>query len=192
MELRHYRYFAAVAQNLSYTEASRRLHVTQPAISKTILDLEDELGVKLLSRTKRSVQLTAAGTAFLRETNDILRRADESRRMAQRAAHGEIGRVTIGFIGPAAGPFLPRVIRAYLLRYPDVDLDLREMSPEEQLRALQSGGIDVGFTPPFPAETRDWLHGELIYTDRLVLALPKEHRLAGRARVTLGDVAGEN
>src|SRR6266704_2157965 len=91
MELRHLRYFAAVAQYLNYSEASRRLHVAQPAISQTILDLEDELSVKLLLRTKRTVQLTAAGTAFLREAQEILRRANEAQHLAQRAARGEVG-----------------------------------------------------------------------------------------------------
>src|SRR5947208_16237410 len=93
MELRHLRYFAAVAQHLNYTEASRRLHVAQPAISQTVLNLEEELGVKLLSRTRRSVQLTVAGATFLREVTEILRHADEAKRLAQRAARGEIGRV---------------------------------------------------------------------------------------------------
>jgi DNA-binding transcriptional LysR family regulator len=192
MELRHLRYFAAVAQHLNYTQASRRLHVAQPAISKTILDLEDELGVKLLSRTKRRVQLTAAGTAFLRETSHILQHTERAKRMAQRAAHGEIGRVAVGFMVSAASPFLPRVIRAYRQRYPDVELNLSEMGPEEQVSALESGAIDVGFSSPFPKDTRDWLDGELIYTDRLMLALPKGHRLAARTQVNLRDLAGEN
>ncbi|SRR6266542_792209 len=164
MELRHFRYFAAVAQHLNYTRASRHLHVAQPAISQTILDLEDELGVKLLWRTKRSVQLTAAGTAFLREITQILGQADQAKRAALRAARGETGRVAIGFMGSAAGPFLPRVIRAYRQRYPEVELALWEMTPEQQLPALESGGIDVGFSRPFPKETRDWLDGTLIYT----------------------------
>ena len=83
MELRHLRYFIAVAQHLNYSEAARRLHVAQPAISQTILDLEEELGIKLLLRTKRSVQLTAGGTTFLREAEEILRRASEAQRLAQ-------------------------------------------------------------------------------------------------------------
>src|SRR5438445_11304819 len=91
MELRHLRYFAAVAQHLNYSEASRRLHVAQPAISQTILELEDELGVKLLLRTKRTVQLTAAGTTVLLEAEEILRRSTEAQRAAQRAARGEVG-----------------------------------------------------------------------------------------------------
>ena len=192
MELRHLRYFAAVARHLNYTQASRSLHVAQPAISQTILDLEYELGLKLLARTKRSVQLTAAGSAFLPEAIEILRRADEARRVAERAARGEIGRVEVAFLGPGAGPFLPRVLRAYRRQYPDVELRLIEMMPEQQLEALGSGGIDVGFSSPFPEQTRGWLDSELIFTDQLVLALPKEHLLAEHARVNLRDVATED
>lgn len=192
MELRHLRYFAAVAQHLNYTQASRQLHVAQPAISQSILDLEDELGLKLLSRSKRHVQLTAAGSAFLPEATEILRRADEAKRVAQRAARGEIGRIEVAFLGPGAGPFLPSVIRAYLQQYPDVELHLTEMMPDQQLEALESGGIDVGFSSPFPEQTRDWLDSELIFTDQLVLALPREHPLAARARVNLRDVATED
>src|SRR5882762_11806423 len=110
MELRHLRYFVAVAQHLNYNEASRRLHIAQPAISQTILDLEDELSVKLLLRTKRTVQLTAAGTAFLREAQEILRRANEARQIAQRAARGEVGILGIGFFGTASGPILPSLV----------------------------------------------------------------------------------
>src|SRR5436190_12523882 len=97
MELRHLRYFVGVAQYLNYSEASRRLHVAQPAISQTILDLEDELGVKLMIRTKRSVVLTAAGRTFLSETEDILRRAEEAQRLARRTALGETGMLSIDF-----------------------------------------------------------------------------------------------
>src|SRR5437899_13096439 len=104
MELRHLRYFAAVAQYLNYSEASRRLHVAQPAISQTILDLEDELGVKLLLRTKRTVQLTAAGTAFLREAQKILRRPNDAQRLAQIAPRGEIAVLAIRFFGTAYAP----------------------------------------------------------------------------------------
>jgi DNA-binding transcriptional LysR family regulator len=105
MELRHLRYFAGVAHYLNYSEASRRLHVAQPAISQTILDLEDELGVKLLSRTKRTVQLTAAGTVFLREAEEILRHANEAGQLARRAGRGEVGTLDIGFLGPASAAF---------------------------------------------------------------------------------------
>src|SRR5713226_6782073 len=129
MELRHLRYFSAVAQYLNYSEASRRLHIAQSAISQTIVDVEDELGVKLLLRTKRSVQLTAAGTTFLREADEILRRTNEAQRLAQRAARGEVGTLGIGFFGTAAAPILPALVQAYRRKFPDVELRLFELNP---------------------------------------------------------------
>lgn len=192
MELRHLRYFAAVARYLNYTRASRHLHVTQPALSQAVLDLEDELGVKLLARNRRRVHLTSAGTVLLREAGAILSHADTARRQTQRAERGETGRVAIGFMGSAAGPFLPRVIRAYRRQYPEVELHLRELVPDEQLEALESNTIDVGFSRPFPPETADWIESDLIYNDRLALALPRDHRLAAKRRVDLREVAGED
>jgi DNA-binding transcriptional LysR family regulator len=110
MELRHLRYFAAVAEHLNYSEASRRLHVAQAAISQTIFDLEEELGARLLLRTKRNVQLTAAGCIFLKEAEEILRRADRAARLVRRAASGELGTLHIGFLGPATSEFLPGTV----------------------------------------------------------------------------------
>ena len=146
MELRHLRYFVGVAQYLNYSEASRRLHVAQPAISQTILDLEEELSVKLLLRTKRAVQLTAAGTAFLREAQEILRRANEAQHLAQRAARGEVGTLGIGFFGAASAPILPALVQAYRRAFPDVELRLFEMNPDQQLAAFDEGRIHLGFT----------------------------------------------
>ena len=118
MELRHLRYFVGVAQYLNYSEASRRLHVAQPAISQTILDLEEELSVKLLLRTKRAVQLTAAGTAFLREAQEILRRANEAQHLAQRAARGEVGTLGIGFSALPRLRSCPRWCRLTAANFP--------------------------------------------------------------------------
>src|SRR6266566_9500744 len=175
MELRHLRYFAAVAQHLNYSEASRRLHVAQPAISQTILDLEDELGVKLLLRDKRSVQLTAAGATFLREVQEILRRAGEAQHLAQRAARGEVGTLGIGFFGTASAPILPALVQAYRRAFPDVELRLFEMNPDQQLAAFDEGQIHLGFTRTLPPDRRSQFEEELVYTDRLVIALPATH-----------------
>src|SRR5437016_4581403 len=191
MELRHLRYFAAVAQYLNYSEASRRLHVAQPAISQTILDLEDELGVKLLLRTKRAVQLTAAGTAFLREAQEILRRANEAQQLAQRAARGEVGTLGIGFPGAAAAPILPALVQAYRRKFPNVELHLFEMNPDQQLAAFEEGRIDLGFTRTLPPDRRSEFEEELVYTDRLVIALPATHSLAKQKVVRLKTLAGE-
>src|SRR3989441_2656844 len=165
MELRHLRYFVGVAQYLNYSEASRRLHVAQPAISQTILDLEEELSVKLLLRTKRAVHLTAAGTAFLREAQEILRRANEAQQLAQRAARGEIGTLGIGFFGTACAPILPALVQAFRRKFPDVELRLFEMNPDQQLAAFDEGRIDLGLTRALPSDRRSEFEEEPVYTD---------------------------
>ncbi len=129
MELRHLRYFVGVAHHLNYSEASRRLHVAQPAISQTILDLEAELGIKLLHRTKRTVQLTTAGAVFLGEAEQILRHATEAAQVARRAALGEVGSLGIGFFGTASSPFLPSLVQSYRQKFPDVQLRLSSSRP---------------------------------------------------------------
>jgi DNA-binding transcriptional LysR family regulator len=191
MELRHLRYFAAVAQYLNYSEASRRLHVAQPAISQTILDLEDELGVKLLLRTKRSVQLTAAGTAFLREAGEILRRANEAQQLARRAARGEVGILGIAFFGTAFAPILPTLVQDYRHRYPDVELRLFELNPDQQLVAFDDGRIDLGFTRRLPLDRRAEFEEEVVYTDHLAIALPAAHALAKQKVIRLKSLATE-
>jgi len=191
MELRHLRYFAAVAQYLNYSEASRRLHVAQPAISQTILDLEDELGVKLLLRNKRSVQLTAAGATFLREVQEILRRAGEAQRLAQRAARGEVGTLGIGFFGTASAPFLPTLVKTYRRTFPDVELRLLELDPDQQLAAFDEGRIDLGFSRRLPEDRRSDFEEEVIYTDQLGIALPAAHALAKQKAVRLKSFGAE-
>jgi DNA-binding transcriptional LysR family regulator len=191
MELRHLRYFIAVASNLSLSEASRRLHVAQPAISQTILDLEDELGVKLLLRTSRGVKLTAAGNAFFVEAQEVMLRADGARIAAQRASKGEIGCLRIGFLPCAAGPFLPALIKSYRREFPNVEVQLRDMNTEQQLKAFEDEKIDIGFSRPFPKERAKDFCAEVVYEDRLEIVLPAGHVLAKKSVVDLKDVAGE-
>jgi DNA-binding transcriptional LysR family regulator len=150
MELRHFRYFAAVARYLNYNEASRRLHVAQPAISKTISDLEEEIGAKLFLRNKRTVRLTAAGTILLGEAENILKRSEDAKRAVQRAARGEVGILRIGFIAPATAPILPSLVQAYARRYPDVELKLHHMNPDDQLAAFDEGLLDLGLRAQKP------------------------------------------
>jgi DNA-binding transcriptional LysR family regulator len=191
MELRHLRYFIAVASNLNFSEASRRLHVAQPAISQTILDLEDELGVKLLSRTRRSVELTAAGTAFFAEAQGIMLRADGAKMTAQRASRGEIGCLRIGFLPCAAGPFLPALIKSYRKQFPNVEVQLRDMNTEQQLKAFDDGKIDIGFSRPFPKDRAKEFGAEVVYEDRLEIVLPASHAMAKKRVVDLKDLSGE-
>ena len=191
MELRHLRYFIAVAKNLNFSEASRRLHVAQPAISQTILDLEDELGVKLLSRTRRSVKLTAAGNAFFADAQGIMLRADGARMTAQRASRGEIGCLRIGFLPCAAGPFIPALIKSYRKEFPNVDVQLHDMNTERQLKAFEDGQIDIGFSRPFTKERANDFCTEVVYEDHLEIVLPAGHALAKKSVVNLKDLADE-
>ena len=178
MELRHLRYFTAVAEHLNFSEASRRIHVAQPAISQTILDLEEELGVRLLLRDRRTVRLTAAGETFRREALEILRRNQEAVRLTKRASLGEVGQLRIGFFGSATAAFLPALVQEYHRRFPDVELTLLELTATQQLEAFDRGHLDVGFSRPLPAERSREFHEELVYTDYLHLVLVPAHPLA--------------
>src|SRR5262249_48886645 len=142
MELRHLRYFRAVVQWKSYREASRRLHVAQPAISRTVADLEDELGLKLFSRTKRAAQLTPEGEIFCAEAVQTLARVDCAVETAKRAAKGKIGKLSIGFLDSATSPFLPELVRTFKAQYPGVRLTLQELTPLQQEAAFDKGLID--------------------------------------------------
>jgi DNA-binding transcriptional ArsR family regulator len=151
MELRHLRYFTAVAEHLNYSEASRHIHVAQPAISQTILDLEEEIGVRLLVRDRRTVRLTAAGEAFRREALEMLRRNQEAVRLARRASLGEIGQFRVGFLRSAMAAFLPGLVQEYHRQFPDVELTLRDLtskSNSEHLTKASSTSVFLGLCLP--------------------------------------------
>ena len=192
MELRYLLYFAAVAEQQSFTRAAEKLRVAQPAISQQIKTLEEELEVELLVRTKRSVKLTAAGHAFLREAKDILKRVEESRVEARRAAHGETGTLSIGFFSAGSSLFLPKLIHAYRARHPAVHIRLHELSVSEQLDALTFGRIDVGFTSPLPKTQAGRFVQDKVYRDCVVAVLPARHALAESRKIGLKKLANEN
>jgi DNA-binding transcriptional LysR family regulator len=191
MELRHLRYFLGVAKYLSFSEASRHLHVAQSAISQTIFDLEDEIGVKLLLRTRRVVQLTAAGNAFLSEAAEILSRAERAKKIAQSAASGQVGRLSIGFIPSATAPFLPGLIAAYRKKFPQVAIELHEMTPAQQVLAMDEKTINLGLSRALPRKRVKDFNVEELFHDRLWVALPVTHPLAKEKLVDLRQVAGE-
>ena len=185
MELRHLKYFVAVSERQNFTRAAEELHVAQPAISQQIKSLEEEIGVLLLRRNKRSVKLTAAGHAFLSEAREILAHAELSKQIARRAARGETGSLAIGCVGAGASAFLPNLIRLYRKRFPAVRVHLFELTPEQQLQAFSREKIDVGFTRPLDAADKKNFAQELIYHDRLMLAVPDTHALAKAGPVRL-------
>jgi len=194
MELRHLRYFRAVAEELHFGRAAQRLHIAQPPLSQQIKQLEDELGVALLVRSTRRVELTAAGQDYLRQVEAILDSVDAAARRAQRIADGRQGNLAIGCVGSATYSLLPRFVRALREVLPDVDVSVRgEMLASEQLAALASGDIDLALLR-MPVETPG-LHVESIRRDRLIVALPAAHPLAATPEdepVEIGRLRGED
>src|SRR5947209_17800444 len=130
MDLRHLRYFQAVAEELSFSKAAHRLHVAQPALSRTVKEMEEQLGIELLSRTRRTVALTPAGAVLLHEIGVLLQRLDESLRRVRRIAAGEEGELRLGYIGPPTQPFLGRIVKEFRRRHARVSVLLEERTPE--------------------------------------------------------------
>ena len=193
MELRHLRYFVAVAEELHFGRAAKRLRISQPPLSRQVRDLEREIGTALFERVPRGVELTAAGSAFLPEARLTLAQADRAHRTAQRAALGETGRLRVGFVEAATqSGILPDVLSFFRVHLPSVGLSLFELDPLRQADAFREGRIDVGILHGAPLDADRWLRVEEIYAEPVVLAVPKSHRLAGRARFTLPGLAGES
>lgn len=189
MELRHLRYFVAVAEELHFGRAATRLHVAQPALSQQIQRLEEELGVLLLARTKRRVALTDAGAAFLAEGRRTLTAAETAVRAARRAAGGDTGRLRLGYVDLAIWLNFPAILRAYRERFPAVDVTLTELHREPQRDALLHGELDVGFFSL--KEKEEGLAGVPVAIDPLLAALPADHPRARLARVPLQTLAEE-
>jgi DNA-binding transcriptional LysR family regulator len=188
MELRHLKYFVAVATELNFSRASETQLVAQPALSTQIADLEREIGTPLLFRTKRVVRLTPAGVVFLKEARRILAAAEDAKARALRAASGEVGELSIAFFSAPTMRFLPDLIRRYRLVFPNVSLRMLELTPDKQLEAFKHGEIDVGFTRPLPPGTQG-LSSQLLFEERLLVVLPESHRLAVHRRLKLEQLA---
>ncbi len=189
MELRHLRYFVAVAEELHFGRAAARVRIAQPPLSQQIRQLEQELGVTLFNRTRRRVELTPAGRAFLEDVRRVFGQVELAVRTAQRASRGEIGQLALGFVPSADLDVLPRVLRVWSARFPTVEIELYTLLPRAQLEALRDGHIQLGFLR-LPVDERG-LVLESIQREPLLAALPQGHRLARSARVRLGDLAGE-
>jgi DNA-binding transcriptional LysR family regulator len=189
MELRHLRYFTITAEELHFGRAAKRLQMTQPALSKQIHSLESELDVLLFTRTKRTVQLTAAGQVFLEQAQQLLRQADRAVQFARRAARGELGTLRLGFTTTATQTVLPSLVREFRDRYPDVELILQELSTEAQVQALNQHQIDLAFLHP-PIDQRGLSLHE-IWAEPFVVVLPKQHRLVHQESVHPKELAEE-
>ena len=189
MELRHLRYFVAVAEELHFGRAAEHLHIVQPALSKQISALEKELGVVLFERTKRRVELTKAGAAFLADALDVLAQADLAADRARAVGRGETGELVIGFIPPALNSVLPVALRAYRDRFPDVRLVLRESTNRAAVEGVLTDRMHIAFVR-MPFEPRG-LQCETVYEETVVVAMPVGHRFAELDAVPMAALRDE-
>jgi DNA-binding transcriptional LysR family regulator len=178
MELRHLRYFAAVAEELHFGRAARKLHISQPPLSMQIRALEAELGVKLLNRTRRHVSLTRAGAIFLQDARQILERSEQAVLTVRRAERGEIGELAVGFISVADYNLLPLVLREFRRQFPLVTLSLKELTTDAQIADLANSRIDVGFLLPPVNDAA--IESVPVLREPLIVALPERHPMARR------------
>lgn len=194
-DLRQLRYFIAVAEELSFTRAALRLHLSQPPLSQQIRSLEQDLGVRLLERTKRHVALTEPGRVFLEQARQVLAKADEARSQVVASAAGYSGRLRLAYtVSVSFHPALPKALLRFGQIAPNVRLTLSEMYTEPQFAALLSGEIDVGFVRSEPAHVQGQRDLRLSVIDRepLLLALPSGHPLAQRTSMRLSEVAEDS
>jgi DNA-binding transcriptional LysR family regulator len=193
-DFRQLRYFIAVAEELSFTRAAIRLHISQPPLSQQIQALERDLGVSLLERSKRKVVLTEPGRVFLEQARQILTQAELARSRTTAAAAGHGGQLRLAYtLSVSFHPALPRTLLRHRQAAPDVNIQLCEMYTEPQFAALLANEIDVGFVRDEPRHQQDSRQLQLRVLDRepLLLALPSSHPLAERKELQMGDVAGE-
>lgn len=190
MELRHLRYFVAVAEAENVSRAALKLHVSQPALSRQIRDLEDELGFLLLERSAKSVRLTEAGRAFLTEARAVLQRAEDAVKAA-RAIATSGGELHVGYAPSPTARILPAALRAFQVELPNVRVRLHDLSTEEMLAGLREGTLQIAFVVRLTAALLRGLRFEELARDPICLAVSPKHPLAMRRTVTLVEAARE-
>ena len=191
MELRHLRYFVAVAEELNVRRAAQRLHVSQPPLSRQIHDLEDEIGTRLFFRQKRGVSLTEAGRLFLGQAQHILAQAQQAIHLAQSAGRGEAGRLSLAYTAWACDPVFPIAIRKFRQQFPRVELQIRELPSHQQIEALLAKELDAGYVGTTFPELTGELRFECVRRAALCVALPPDHPLTRHSRLTLRALAEE-
>jgi DNA-binding transcriptional LysR family regulator len=189
IELRHLRYFLAVAETLHFSKAAARLGMAQPPLSQQIRSLERMLGYPLFDRTTRGVRLTKVGLYFRERARNAITGIQNDVEMARRLGSGQEGVLTVGFSGSVMLTTLPKAIERYRRLYPRVELRLRELVTAEQIPSLLDGTLDLGFLRD--GDPRDGLSIESILRERFVAVLPVRHKLAGSAAIRPGDLRDE-
>ena len=191
MDLRHLRYFQAVAEELSFSKAARRLRVAQPALSRAVQELERDVGVSLIDRNRRATRLTPAGAVLLRETGVLLERLEDALRRVRRTASGEEGELRLGYIGPPTRPFLGPLLKDYRERFPRVTVILEERTPERVWEMVSQGRLSIGLTRPVLAHEALGLRTLLLRQERYCAAVPEWHPFAKLASLPWQKLAGE-
>lgn len=189
MELRHLRYFLAVGEALSFTKASAQLRVAQPALSRQVRDLEDEIGVDLLKRSSRGVALTAEGKLLLAEARELLRRADESVEKVRALSRGQSGELHVGYASALTVELVPAALAAFQQAFPQVNVVLHDVLRREFIQGLESGKLELGVIPG--ALPMDGIEFEVLCTYPFCVALPPGHRFARMKTIPLEKFAAE-
>ena len=189
MELRHVRYFVAVAETLSFRQAGKLLHVSQPSLSVQIRQLEDELGVALFRRSKRRVEITRAGEVFLSASREVLLKLKQASAAALHAGSGEAGTIRLGFIPTAGFHILPRLLEKIRGALPLVNVELKEATEPPQIAGLRSGSFDICIG--HLSHAYDRIENMMLIRESLVVALPKGHRAARMKTVSIRHLQGE-
>ena len=189
MEIRHLRYFVAVAEELHFGRAAQRLHIQQPPLSRQIQDLETELGFPLFDRSRRRVELTPAGTALLGRARQVFDALDVAIHDARSASEGESGRLVVGYPSSLTYSGLTELLRAFRTRFPSIEISLRELPPADQIDGLKAGSLDVGFVRTSLDDST--LAAELVRREALMVVLPDDHRLARQRSIPLKALAQE-
>ncbi len=193
MELRHLRYFVAVAEELHFGRAAERLHMAQPPLSQQIKQLETELGFQLFYRTKRSVQLTAAGDRFLTDTYNLFQRLEQSIEAGRRISRGEQGKLAIGFVSSAAYSVLPPILQRFREAFPEIALTLQELTTNVQLQQLEDNRLDIGFVrPPLESARASMLSQQQILKESFMVAVSEAHPLAQQERIAIAALSEES
>lgn len=187
IELRQFRQFIAVAEELNFRRAAERLHMAQPPLTAAIQRMEEELGILLFERNNRVVRITEAGEAFLREARRTIAQAERAFRTARRSATGLQGELRVNFVDSTANFIIPRVLKLFRQAHPDVEVELQEATTADQLVSLQADRIDVAFVV-LPINPEALFDVATIYRDRWVAAIQDAHPLAGREEVSLFEL----
>jgi DNA-binding transcriptional LysR family regulator len=191
MELRHLRYFVAVAEELNFTRAAEKLRLAQPSLTRQIHNLEDELGVRLLDRSRNQVSLTEEGRSFLVDARRLVVLSLESVKSVQRFSRGESEQLNIGYLFKFNFDLLPVTLAAFYQTRPETSVNLFDMSPAEQLRALEARKIDLGFVglrPPAASKNIAALAWECVARHKVVVVLPETHPLAKKNKIKITDL----